>query len=92
MDLRKIFLPLAVLTLVLPLREGSGLSHRVTADLPTVAIRVPAHPVAQARLRAFGGPLAYNKHDPRDFGVLVCSPAIHAAAVERLAERAAALR
>jgi myo-inositol-1(or 4)-monophosphatase len=41
---------------------------------------------------AFGQPLAYNKHDPRDFGVLVCSPAIHAAAVERLAERAAALR
>lgn len=41
---------------------------------------------------AFGHPLAYNKHDPRDFGVLVCSPAIHAAAVERLAERAKALR
>jgi myo-inositol-1(or 4)-monophosphatase len=41
---------------------------------------------------AFGHPLAYNKHDPRDFGVLVCSPSIHAAAVERLAERAKALR
>ncbi|PKP64908.1 MAG: 3'(2'),5'-bisphosphate nucleotidase CysQ [Alphaproteobacteria bacterium HGW-Alphaproteobacteria-7] len=41
---------------------------------------------------AFGRPLDYNKHDPRDFGVLVCSPAIHAAAVERLAERAKALR
>ena len=41
---------------------------------------------------AFGEPLDYNKHDPRDFGLLVCSPAIHAAAVERLAERAAALR
>ena len=41
---------------------------------------------------AFGQPLVYNKHDPRDFGLLVCSPAIHAAAVERLAERAAALR
>lgn len=41
---------------------------------------------------AFGRPLAYNKHDPRDFGVLVCSPAIHAAAVARLAERAKALR
>ena len=41
---------------------------------------------------AFGGPLAYNKHDPRDFGVLVCSPAIYAAAVERLAKRAKALR
>lgn len=41
---------------------------------------------------AFGAPLAYNKHDPRDFGVLVCSPAIHADAVARLAERAKALR
>lgn len=41
---------------------------------------------------AFGRPLLYNKHDPRDFGVLVCSPAIHAAAVARLAQRAAALR
>jgi myo-inositol-1(or 4)-monophosphatase len=41
---------------------------------------------------AFGHPLAYNKHDPRDFGVLVCAPAIHNAAVARLAERAAALR
>ena len=41
---------------------------------------------------AFGHPLAYNKHDPRDFGVLVCSPGIHEAAVERLAERAKALK
>ena len=41
---------------------------------------------------AFGKPLAYNKHDPRDFGVLVCAPAIHAEAVERLRERALALR
>ncbi|WP_379923083.1 3'(2'),5'-bisphosphate nucleotidase CysQ [Erythrobacter sp. R86502] len=41
---------------------------------------------------AFGRPLAYNKHDPRDFGVLVCSPAIHEAAVARLAQRAKALR
>lgn len=37
---------------------------------------------------AFGQPLAYNKRDPRAFGVLVCSPDIHAAAIERLAERA----
>ncbi len=37
---------------------------------------------------AFGNPLAYNKHVPQDFGVLVCAPGIHAAAVERLAERA----
>ena len=38
---------------------------------------------------AFGHPLSYNKRDPRAFGVLVCAPAIHPAAVERLAERAA---
>ncbi len=41
---------------------------------------------------AFGNPVKYNKHDPRDFGVLVCSPGIHAAAVERLADRAAQLK
>lgn len=37
---------------------------------------------------AFGAPLNYNKRDPRAFGVLVTAPAIHDAAVERLAERA----
>ena len=37
---------------------------------------------------AFGQPLNYNKRDPRAFGVLVSSAAMHDAAVERLAERA----
>ena len=37
---------------------------------------------------AFGGPLNYNKPDPRAFGVLVTAPAIHQAAIARLAERA----
>ncbi|KLE34378.1 3'(2'),5'-bisphosphate nucleotidase CysQ [Aurantiacibacter luteus] len=37
---------------------------------------------------AFGKPLAYNKRDPRAFGLLASAPGIHAAAVERLAERA----
>lgn len=37
---------------------------------------------------AFGGPLTYNKRDPRAFGVLVTAPAIHKAAVDRLADRA----
>ncbi|GMN02398.1 3'(2'),5'-bisphosphate nucleotidase CysQ [Erythrobacter sp. MTPC3] len=41
---------------------------------------------------AFGKPLAYNKHVPQDFGVLVCSPGIHAEAVARLAVRAEQLR
>jgi len=40
---------------------------------------------------AFGKPLNYNKADPRAFGVLATSPAIHAAAVERLGARARAL-
>jgi myo-inositol-1(or 4)-monophosphatase len=37
---------------------------------------------------AFGQPLTYNQADPRAFGVLVTAPAIHDAAVARLAERA----
>lgn len=52
------------LTLVLPLRADSGLSPLVTADLESVAIRVPAHPVAQALLRAFAGPLAAPSANP----------------------------
>lgn len=40
---------------------------------------------------AFGNTLAFNKRDPRAFGVLVCAPAIHAAAVERLSDRAATI-
>ena len=51
------------LTMVLPLREA-GLSDLVTAGLPSVAIRVPAHPLAQALLRAFGGPLAAPSANP----------------------------
>jgi L-threonylcarbamoyladenylate synthase len=51
------------LTLVLPLRMA-GLSALVTAELPSVAIRVPAHPVALALLRRFGGPLAAPSANP----------------------------
>jgi L-threonylcarbamoyladenylate synthase len=46
------------LTLVLPKREDAPLPSIVTAGLPTVAIRVPAHPAMQALLRAAGRPLA----------------------------------
>ncbi|MFN6978072.1 MAG: L-threonylcarbamoyladenylate synthase, partial [Gemmobacter sp.] len=42
------------LTLVLPLRADAGLAPGVTAGLATVALRVPAHPLAQALLRACG--------------------------------------
>jgi L-threonylcarbamoyladenylate synthase len=46
------------LTLVVPLREASGIASIVTAGLPTVGIRVPSHPAMQAVLAAVEGPLA----------------------------------
>ncbi len=52
------------LTLVLPLRADNGLSPLVTADLPTLAIRVPAHPVGQTMLTQFGGPVAAPSANP----------------------------
>lgn len=52
------------LTLVLPLAAGAGLSPLVSADLPSVAIRVPEHPVTQALLAAFGGPVAAPSANP----------------------------
>ena len=62
-DLAQAFWP-GPLTLVLPLRDGSGLSPLVSAGLPTVAVRVPAHPLAQRLLRAFGGPVAAPSANP----------------------------
>jgi L-threonylcarbamoyladenylate synthase len=46
------------LTLVLPRVSGSRISLLATAGLDTVAVRSPAHPVAQALLREVGVPLA----------------------------------
>ena len=65
------------LTLVLPLRPGSGIAPLVTAGLDTVAIRVPAHPVAQALLRRFGGPLAAPSANPS--GRISATTAAHVA-------------
>ncbi|WP_294606203.1 L-threonylcarbamoyladenylate synthase [uncultured Roseovarius sp.] len=52
------------LTLVLPLKPGTGLSPLVTADLATLAVRMPDHPVAQGLLAAFGGPVAAPSANP----------------------------
>lgn len=52
------------MTLVLALREGHGLSPLVTADLPSLAIRLPANPVAQSLLQTFGGPVAAPSANP----------------------------
>jgi L-threonylcarbamoyladenylate synthase len=46
------------LSLVLPRRADSGLALLASAGLDTVALRAPAHPVAQALLRAAGRPIA----------------------------------
>jgi L-threonylcarbamoyladenylate synthase len=46
------------LTLVLPRRLESDIADLVTAGLDTIALRVPAHPVAEALLGAFARPLA----------------------------------
>lgn len=46
------------LTLVLPARTGNGIAPAVAAGLPTLAIRIPAHPVMEAVLRGVGRPLA----------------------------------
>lgn len=46
------------LTLVVPARAGSGIAALVTAGLPSIALRVPVHPVARALIEALGRPLA----------------------------------
>jgi len=46
------------LTVVVPLRADAGIASIVTAGLPTIGLRVPAHPAMQALLRAVGRPLA----------------------------------
>lgn len=52
------------LTLVLP--RGGGLPAAVSAGLPTVALRVPGHPVALALLSACGLPLAAPSANPSE--------------------------
>jgi L-threonylcarbamoyladenylate synthase len=46
------------LTLVVPLRPESGIAARVTAGLPTIALRAPAHPAMRDLIEAAGTPLA----------------------------------
>ncbi len=46
------------LTMILPRRDGGGVSDLCSAGLPTLAVRVPSHPVAQKLLSVAGVPLA----------------------------------
>ena len=52
------------LSMVLPLREDTGLSELVTAGLPSIALRVPAGDLAQNLLAQFGGPIAAPSANP----------------------------
>src|SRR5579872_5985827 len=52
------------LTLVLPRRAESSLSLLVSAGLDTVALRVPAHPLARALLAETGRPIAAPSANP----------------------------
>jgi L-threonylcarbamoyladenylate synthase len=54
--LAKAFWP-GPLTLVLPKARDCAVADLATAGLETIAIRVPAHPLAREILRAFGGPV-----------------------------------
>ncbi len=68
------------LTLVLPKREV--VPDIVTAGLPTVAVRMPSHPVAVELIRAAGVPIAAPSANR--FGRL--SPTHHEAVLEQLGE------
>jgi L-threonylcarbamoyladenylate synthase len=52
------------LTLVLPRRADAGVSLLASAGLPSLAVRMPDHPVAQALLRAVDRPLAAPSANP----------------------------
>lgn len=52
------------LTLVLPIKSEAGISPLVTAGKDTLAVRMPAHPVAQALLAKFAGPVAAPSANP----------------------------
>ncbi len=52
------------LTLVLPINPAAGLSDLVTAGLPSVAVRIPAHPTVQRLLQIADIPVAAPSANP----------------------------
>ena len=73
-DLMRAFWP-GPITLLLPKRPAVPVT--VTAGKPTVAVRVPAHPMALVLLRATGFPLVAPSANP--FGSISPTRAIHVA-------------
>jgi L-threonylcarbamoyladenylate synthase len=64
--------------LTLIVRRGARVSSVATAELPTVGLRVPAHPLALAMLRQFGGGVAAPSANR--FGRISPTTASHVAA------------
>lgn len=65
------------LTMVLPLRRDAGIAPAVSAGLPTVALRCPAHPVMRRVLELTGLPLAAPSANPS--GAISPTSAAHVA-------------
>jgi L-threonylcarbamoyladenylate synthase len=63
--------------LTLILRKKDAIPGIVTAGLPTVAIRMPSHPVALNLIRSFGNPIAAPSANP--FGYISPTNAQHVA-------------
>jgi L-threonylcarbamoyladenylate synthase len=63
--------------LTLVLRKHESVPELVTAGLPSVAVRVPSHPVARALLEGLGEPIAAPSANP--FGALSPTRAEHVA-------------
>ncbi|MEX3017811.1 L-threonylcarbamoyladenylate synthase [Gymnodinialimonas hymeniacidonis] len=64
------------MTLVLP--SKGAVADLVSGGLPTLAVRIPAHPLAQRVLQAFGGPIAAPSANPS--GQVSPTQAAHVAA------------
>ncbi len=73
------------LTIVAPIKDRAAVCDLARAGLDTVAIRVPGHPLAQAVLEAFGGPVVAPSANRSGRP----SPTTHADAVAETGEAAA---
>lgn len=74
------------LTLVLPIAPETPVCDLARAGLDTLAVRVPAHPVARALLQRFGGPVVAPSANRSGRP----SPTNHADALEETGDKAAA--
>ncbi|WP_324073225.1 MAG: L-threonylcarbamoyladenylate synthase [Erythrobacter sp.] len=73
------------LTLVLPRRADAGLAAAVTAGLPTVALRAPAHPAMRALLELLDFPLAAPSANRSGFISPTCADHVLASLDGRIA-------